>query len=63
LSLAGSRQEIQVASAEQMARLKAVVPAAQASGRKWGVPASVTLAQWIPESSWGSARQQLHDAE
>ncbi len=52
-----------MASAEQMARLKAVVPAAQASGRKWGVPASVTLAQWIPESSWGSARQQLHDAE
>ena len=31
-----------------------VVQAAQASQRRWGIPASVTLAQWALESSWGS---------
>jgi flagellum-specific peptidoglycan hydrolase FlgJ len=30
-----------------------VVAAAQAATRKWGVPASVTLAQWALESGWG----------
>lgn len=30
-----------------------VIAAAQASARKWGVPASVSLAQWADESSWG----------
>jgi flagellum-specific peptidoglycan hydrolase FlgJ len=30
-----------------------VVAAAQAAARKWGVPASVTLAQWADESGWG----------
>lgn len=45
-----------MATAEQLARLKAAVPAAQASMRKWGVPASVTLAQWMTESSWGASQ-------
>ncbi len=44
-----------MATPDQLARLKAVVPAAQASYRQWGVPASVTLAQWIFESSWGTS--------
>ena len=48
-----------MASAAQLAALKAVVPAAQASFRKWGVPASVTLAQWIFESSWGTSKLAL----
>jgi flagellum-specific peptidoglycan hydrolase FlgJ len=29
------------------------VSAAQDAARKWGVPASVSLAQWALESSWG----------
>jgi hypothetical protein len=32
-----------------------VIEAAKASGRRWGVPVSITLAQWIVESAWGSA--------
>jgi len=32
-----------------------VIAAAQASQKKWGIPASVTLAQWALESSFGSA--------
>jgi flagellum-specific peptidoglycan hydrolase FlgJ len=32
-----------------------VIEAAKASHTRWGVPASVTLAQWIVESAWGSA--------
>jgi hypothetical protein len=32
----------------------AVVQAAQVSQRQWGIPASVTLAQWALESAWGS---------
>jgi len=45
-----------VASTEQLERLKAVVPAAQAAQRKWGVPASITLAQWMLESGWGESK-------
>jgi flagellum-specific peptidoglycan hydrolase FlgJ len=30
-----------------------VIAAAQAAARKWRVPASVSLAQWALESSWG----------
>jgi flagellum-specific peptidoglycan hydrolase FlgJ len=30
-----------------------VIAAAQAGAAKWGVPASVTLAQWALESGWG----------
>lgn len=45
---------------QQNAYLKTVVPAAQATQRKWGVPASVTIAQAILESSndrgWGMSR-------
>ena len=32
-----------------------VIEAARTSGRRWGVPAAITLAQWIVESAWGSA--------
>jgi hypothetical protein len=32
-----------------------VIEAAKASQARWGIPASVTLAQWIVESAWGSA--------
>ena len=45
-----------MATPEQIARLHAAVPAAQAAQRKWGVPAPVTLAQWILESSWGTSK-------
>jgi flagellar protein FlgJ len=45
-----------MATPEQLARLLAVVPAAQASARVWRVPASVTLAQWCTESTWGTSQ-------
>jgi len=32
-----------------------VIEAAKVSQRRWGVPASITVAQWIVESAWGSA--------
>ncbi len=32
-----------------------VIDAAKASQRRFGIPASITLAQWIVESAWGSA--------
>jgi hypothetical protein len=32
-----------------------LIEAAKASQRRWRVPASITLAQWIVESAWGSA--------
>src|SRR5437899_2687779 len=32
-----------------------LIDAAKASQRHWRVPASITLAQWIVESAWGSA--------
>jgi flagellum-specific peptidoglycan hydrolase FlgJ len=48
-----------MATAAEMAALKAVVPAAQAAQRKYGVPASVTLAQWIFESTWGTSKLSL----
>jgi flagellum-specific peptidoglycan hydrolase FlgJ len=38
---------------QEISNLHAVVPASQAAAREYGVPASVTLAQWILESSWG----------
>jgi flagellum-specific peptidoglycan hydrolase FlgJ len=45
---------------QQNAFLKTVVPAAQAAQKKWGVPASVTIAQAILESSnqlgWGQSQ-------
>lgn len=46
-------------TAEQLAKLHEVVPFAQDSARRWKVPASVTLAQWIFESSWGASRLSL----
>jgi flagellum-specific peptidoglycan hydrolase FlgJ len=47
------------ATDEQMGRLHDAVPAAQAAQKKWGVPASVTLAQWCCESSWGVSELAL----
>jgi hypothetical protein len=32
-----------------------VIEAAKASQKRWGIPASITLAQWIVESAWGAA--------
>ena len=32
-----------------------VIEAAKTSRRRWGIPASIVLAQWIVESAWGSA--------
>ena len=47
-------------NAQQNSFMKAVVPAAQIAQRKWDVPASVTIAQAILESSnqlgWGKSR-------
>jgi flagellum-specific peptidoglycan hydrolase FlgJ len=48
-----------MASEAQLAKLHSVVAPAQAAEKKWGVPASVTLAQWIFESSWGTSRLSL----
>ena len=31
-----------------------IIASAQASQRKWRVPASVTIAQWALESGWGA---------
>jgi flagellum-specific peptidoglycan hydrolase FlgJ len=40
-------------NAKEMLFLRSVVPAAQASMRSSGVPASITIAQAILESGWG----------
>jgi flagellum-specific peptidoglycan hydrolase FlgJ len=48
-----------MASLLQQNNLKAVVPAAQLCMRQFGIPASVTLAQWIVESSWGCSQLAL----
>ena len=45
---------VAVATEDQIERLKTVVPYAQATMRKWHVPASVSLSQWIFESGWGA---------
>ena len=45
------------ATSDQLAWLKSLVPAAQTTARVWGVPASVTLAQAIVESSWGGSQE------
>jgi flagellum-specific peptidoglycan hydrolase FlgJ len=38
---------------QQLAFIASIVPAARASQAKWGVPASITIAQAIQESGWG----------
>jgi flagellum-specific peptidoglycan hydrolase FlgJ len=38
---------------EQLDFIASIAPAAQASEKKYGVPASVTIAQAILESAWG----------
>ena len=48
-----------MATVEQLAKLQAVIPMAQDTARMWKVPASVTLAQWTIESSWGASRLSL----
>ena len=40
----------------QLSWLKSMVTAAQLTQRKYGVPASVTLAQCILESAWGTSQ-------
>lgn len=35
-----------------------VIQAARSSNKRWGIPAAVTIAQWILESAWGSAMPQ-----
>ena len=32
-----------------------IIEAARASLKNWGIPPSITLAQWIVESAWGAA--------
>lgn len=32
-----------------------VIEAAKISRKRWGIPASITLAQWVVESAWGAA--------
>lgn len=36
--------------------LKFAIPLAQAAARRWGVPASITVAQAILESAWGQSQ-------
>ena len=48
-----------MATPQQLAALAAVVPAAQACQQRYKVPASVTLAQWTFESSWGTSQLAL----
>lgn len=45
-----------MASAQQLAWLKTMVAPAQMTQRKYGVPSSVTLAQCILESAWGTSQ-------
>jgi flagellum-specific peptidoglycan hydrolase FlgJ len=45
-----------MASQLQLAWLQSMVAPAQIAQRKWGVPASVTLAQAILESAWGQSQ-------
>lgn len=40
----------------QMKWLQGMAPAAQTTARLWGVPASVTLAQCVLESAWGTSQ-------
>ncbi len=45
-----------MATALQLAWLKSMATPAQLSMARWGVPASVTLAQAIQESAWGQSQ-------
>lgn len=38
-----------------------IIAAAQNSARKWGIPASVSLAQWAVESGWGKHQSAPHN--
>lgn len=48
-----------VDTSSKQAYLKSVAPLAQASMKKYGVPASVAIAQSIQESSWGKSSLSL----
>ena len=45
-----------MASQLQLATFKTVIVPAQLSQRVWGVPSSVTLGQWMLESTWGASQ-------
>lgn len=47
--------------AAQQAFIKSVVPGAIAAQQRWGVPASVTIAQAIVESGWGQSGLAARD--
>jgi flagellum-specific peptidoglycan hydrolase FlgJ len=49
------------ASGSQQAFIDAVAPGAIAAQRRYGVPASVTIAQAIDESGWGQSTLASHD--
>jgi flagellum-specific peptidoglycan hydrolase FlgJ len=55
-TVTGCKKEKQMASAEQLAARAKVVKAAQSSQIAYGVPASITLAQWEVESTWGTSQ-------
>ncbi len=59
LALAGSTPSaaVSVTSDAKKAFIAKVAPAAQASQRQFGVPASVSIAQAIEASSWGTSKQ------
>src|SRR5271156_1469909 len=50
------RRRMEMATPQQLSARLAAVPAAQAAQRAFGVPASVTLAQWELESTWGTSK-------
>lgn len=45
-----------MANYQQLSALEATAPAARAGQIAFGVPASVTMAQWILESGWGTSK-------
>lgn len=45
-----------MASPQQLAARIAIIPAAQSAMKSSGVPASITIAQWELESTWGTSQ-------
>lgn len=48
-----------MASPDQLARRQEIITAAQSAMKTSGVPASVTIAQWELESTWGTSQLAL----